>query len=86
MVTIELYGVPRLRAGRDAVAVEAGSLGEALAALALACPSLAPSVVEGGRLAEHYVVAHNGLAITADPGLALAAGDVLVLISAEAGG
>jgi molybdopterin converting factor small subunit len=86
MITIELYGVPRLRAGRDAIAVEAASLGEALAALASACPALAPSVVDGGKLSPHYLVAKNGLQITADPATPLAPGDALVLLSAEAGG
>ena len=86
MVTIELFGVPRLRAGRDAIAVEAASLGEALAALAIACPALAPAVVRSGRLSPHYLVAKNGLQLTADPETPLAPGDTLVLLSAEAGG
>lgn len=86
MVTIELFGVPRLRAGRDEVVVEAASLGEALLALAAACPALAPSVVSGGRLSPYYLVAKNGLQLTADPGTPLVAGDTLVLLCAEAGG
>jgi molybdopterin converting factor small subunit len=86
VVTIEFYGVPRLRAGRDAITVEAASLGEALSALAAACPALDPSVVHAGRLSAHYLIAHNGLQITADPATPLRAGDALVLLSAEAGG
>lgn len=86
MVTIELFGVPRLRAGRDAITVEAASLGEALLALGAACPELSPSVVMNGRLSPYYLVAKNGLQLTADPSTPLAAGDILVLICAEAGG
>jgi molybdopterin converting factor small subunit len=86
MITIELFGVPRLRAGREAVAVEAASLGEALSALAEACPALDPAVVSAGRLSPYYLVAKNGLHVTADPATPLAPGDVLVLLSAEAGG
>jgi molybdopterin converting factor small subunit len=86
MVTIELYGVPRMRAGREAVDVEAGSLGEALAALRAACPALAPSVVEGERLSPFYLVAVNGVHLTADAGHPLRDGDVVVLLSADAGG
>jgi molybdopterin converting factor small subunit len=86
VITIELFGVPRLRAGRDAIAVEATSLGEALCALVAACPALEPGVVHCGRLSPFYLVAKNGLHITADPATPLAAGDALVLLSAEAGG
>jgi molybdopterin synthase sulfur carrier subunit len=86
VVTIELFGVPRLRAGRDAVDVEARSLGEAFAALGQACPALAPGVVDGERLAPYYLVAVNGVHFTSDAGHPLADGDVLVLMSADAGG
>ena len=86
MITIELFGVPRLRAGRDALEVEATSLGEALTALGAACPALAGAVVHEGRLRSHYLVALNGRQFTADPGTPLAPGDVLVLLSADAGG
>ncbi len=86
MITIELFGVPRLHAGTDAVRVEARSLGEALAALEGACPALAPGLLRDGKLSPHYLVALNGRQFTADPGTALAPGDVLVLLSADAGG
>lgn len=86
MITIELYGVPRLRAGRESVTVEARSLAEALSALAAECPALDPSVVREGRLSRHYLVARNGVQMTADPAVALDDGDVLVLLSADAGG
>jgi molybdopterin synthase sulfur carrier subunit len=86
MVTIELYGVPRLRAGRDALTVEARSLGEALRALGASCPALDPSVVRGGELLPHYLIARNGTQFTADPATPLDPGDVLVLLAADAGG
>jgi len=86
MVTIELYGVPRMRAGRDTVAVEAGCLGDALAALGRECPMLAPSVVDGQRLRPFYVVAINGVQFTADATHPLRDGDAIILLSADAGG
>ena len=86
MVTIELFGVPRLRAGKDAFCVPAASLGEALRALGQVCPALSPSVVDGERLQPCYLVAVNGVQFTADPRTPLADGDVVVLVSAEAGG
>jgi molybdopterin converting factor small subunit len=86
VVTFELFGVPRLRAGRDVVAVEATSLGEAFRELGAACPALDPSVVEGDRLKPYYLVAINGTVLTADPKAPLADGDTVVLLSADAGG
>ena len=86
MITIELFGVPRMRAARDSVTVEAGSLGEAFRALGVACPALDPTVVHDGRLRAHYLVAVNGLHLTADPTTPLTPGDVVVVLAAEAGG
>lgn len=86
MVTIELYGVARLRAGREVIEVEARTLAEAFVALGKTCPVLVPSVVSGGRLGPSWLVALNGAQITADPELALQDGDVVVLVSADAGG
>ena len=86
MVTIELYGVPRMRAGRDEITVEAGCLGDALAALGRECPVLAPSVVDGQRLQPCYVVAINGVQFTADATHPLRDGDAIILLSADAGG
>ncbi len=86
VVTFELYGVPRLRAGRETIAVEARSVGEALGALARACPALDDTVVEGDSLRPWYLVAVNGVQLTSDARLPLRDGDVLVLMSADAGG
>lgn len=86
MVRIELFGVPRMRAGVDLVEVEAASIGEALRALVVACPVLDRGVVVDGALSRCYLVAVNGLQMTSDPGTALRDGDVLVLLSADAGG
>ena len=84
MVTIELYGVPRMRAGRDAVTVEAGCLARAGGA-GTRVPVLAPSVVDGQRLQPCYVVA-IGVQFTSDAKHPLREGDAIVLLSADAGG
>lgn len=86
MITIELFGVPRMRAGREAVAVEASRLGEAMAALGRECPALAPSVVDGECLQPFYVVAINGVQFTAEAEHPLNDGDVVVLLAADGGG
>lgn len=85
-VRIELYGVPRLVAGKTAVDVRASCLGDALAALASACPDLTPSVVDAGALSPAYVIAINGTQFDDDPAARLQDGDVVVLLSAQAGG
>jgi molybdopterin converting factor small subunit len=86
VVTIELFGVARMRAGCAALSVEARCLGDALRALGERCPSLVPAVVADGRLGRGYLVALNGAQLTADPEVPLADGDVVVLVSADAGG
>lgn len=86
VVLIELYGVARLRAGRETFEVEGKTLSDALHALGSACPSLVPSVVTQGALGSSFLVALNGAQITADPTTKLKDGDVVVLLSADAGG
>lgn len=86
VVTIELYGVARLRAGTFRVEVEARSIAEALRALARRCPTLEGAVVRDVTLSPSFMIAVNGLQMTADPGTQLRDGDVLVLLSADAGG
>lgn len=85
-VSIELYGVARLRAGRDRVRVSGGTLLAALGALEAACPALAGVLIEDGRLTRHYKVSINGREFVSDPARPLAEGDTLILLSAEAGG
>lgn len=85
-VTFEMYGVARLRAGRDKVQVSASTLGAALGALEAACPALAAVLVENGGLGPHYRLSLNGREFVSDPDRTLAEGDTLIVLSAEAGG
>jgi molybdopterin converting factor small subunit len=86
VVRIELYGVPRLRAGVQAVDVHASTIGDALLQLQRAYPQLEPDVLTGGKLNAAYVVAIDGGALTRDPQVPLSAGDTLVLLTSQAGG
>ncbi len=86
MVRIELFGVPQLKAQRNAVEVDAQTLGGAMRALGATCPALLGTVVRNGTLGEEYVIALNGRNVTLDPNTVLNEGDVLVLLSAQAGG
>lgn len=86
MVTVELYGLPRLRAGADRILVPAGSLRDVLVFLAGALPGLVPDIVQDGRLGEHASVAIDGRGFIDDPATPCPAGTILVMISAQAGG
>ena len=85
-VTIELYGVPRLRAGTAQVSVEAATLFDALLSLIQACPSLDGTVIVSGSVLPAYRISLNGERFVKDPATPLVSGDVLLLLSADVGG
>jgi molybdopterin converting factor small subunit len=85
MVTVELFGVPRLRAGRAELRVRAGTVAEALAALERECPGLAGLVCEG-RLNPQYLLSVDGYCFVGDLDQGVDSGDRLLLLSADAGG
>lgn len=83
---VELYGIARARAGREAVEVRAGELGAVLARLVEACPGLAPEVVDGARLTSGYLASINGECFLGAGDAELAESDTLVILGAQAGG
>jgi sulfur-carrier protein len=84
-VTVEFFGVPRLRAGRAELAVEARTVAAALAAVERACPRL-EGLVRAGRLAPHYLLSVNGERFVTGLEEPLRPGTRLLLLSADAGG
>jgi hypothetical protein len=85
-VTVEFYGVPRRRAGRAELTVDAVTAAAALARVAAACPDLGPLVTPDGRLARQYLLSVDGERFVADLAELLPAGTRLLLLSADAGG
>lgn len=85
-VIVELYGVPRLRAGRPELHVSAATVGEALAAVAAVCPALANLQQVDGRLHPTYLLSLDGERFITDLSQRLRPGDRLILLSADAGG
>jgi len=86
-VHVELFGVPRLRAGVSRLAVEAADIGEALRALSRACPALLGSVLSSeGSLQPAYTLNINGQRFTTDPATPLRDGDSLILLAVDVGG
>ena len=55
-VTIELFGIPRARAGRSEVVVAATTAREALTALSVVCPALGGLCRPDGRLAPQFLL------------------------------
>jgi hypothetical protein len=85
-VTIEFFGVPRLRAGRAELRVRAGTAADALSAAERACPGLAGLRGPDGRLAPAYLLSLDGDRFITDLGERLRPADRLLLLSADAGG
>ena len=86
MITFELYGVPRLRAGVARVSVEADSLAGALRGLSKNCPALDGTVLFDGRVHPAYKLSRNGDDFIDDPETQLVDGDALLLLAADVGG
>jgi molybdopterin converting factor small subunit len=99
LIEIELYGIPRQRAGVQRTQVQAVRLGDALARLADQFPAMAadcftsPGIAAAGRSRRHAVLLRpefaaniSGDRFVRDPETPLSAGDVLLILSADCGG
>ena len=84
-ITVEFYGIPRRRAGRAELTVQAATVAEALGAVERSCPGLAGLLTEHG-LAPHFLVALGNQQFVTNLAQSLRPGDRLLLLSADAGG
>jgi hypothetical protein len=84
-VIVELFGVPRLRAGVAEVALEAATLADLLAGLADRFPALSLRTPDG-RLSPHYRLSLDGQRFLDDLDEALPPGARVLLLSADVGG
>jgi molybdopterin converting factor small subunit len=85
LVTVELFGIPRQRAGTAELQVAAGTVADVLAALVRACPGLT-DVVRDGRPGPHCLLSRDGREFVSDPATVLRPGERVLLLSADAGG
>ncbi len=85
-VTVELFGIPRQRAGCAELAVAAGTVRDLLAGIARACPALSGLTRADGRLSPHYLLSLDGQRFLQEPDEPLRPGDRVLLLSADAGG
>ncbi len=82
---VEFLGVTRERAGVAELEVQADTLGQLLATLAVRIPSLGELIVTD-RLHPAFVANLNGDQFISDPATPLASGDSVLILSADAGG
>lgn len=85
-ITIELFGVPRARAGARELRVLAATVSEALAEAIKQCPALAEVLRTDGSVAPQFLLSLNGQRFVTDLSHSVQPGDRLLLLSADAGG
>ncbi len=85
-IDVELYGIPRQRAGVPRTSATGARLGEVLTDLASRYPGLAETCFDGQRLQNGFIANLNGQRFITDPDTLLAPGDSLLIFSADAGG
>jgi molybdopterin converting factor small subunit len=85
-VTIELFGIPRRRAGAAQVAVAADTIGAALRQLESHCPQLEGLLQSNGSLSPLYLLSIDGERFVGNLDTVVPADARLLLFSADAGG
>jgi hypothetical protein len=88
---VELFGLPRLHSGRREVVLSLTPLAsrqEVIRALAEACPTLIGQALRNdlSDLQDGYVFSHNGIAFLGSDHVSFQSGDILLLLSNQAGG
>ncbi len=85
-VNIEFFGIPRARAGVPAVTAQGTNLGDVLEDLAAQLPALGKACISGRNLKPGYTANLRGEQFVTDPGTEIREGDVILLLSLDAGG
>ena len=85
-VAVELFGIPRARAGIAQTVAVGRNLGDVLADLAQKFPSLADICIEGRSLRPGFIVNLSAERFVTSPETPLRDGDTVLLLSLDAGG
>jgi hypothetical protein len=90
-ISVELFGIPRIRAGRREIELElpaGASRHQLVQAIASECPVLVGHVLREDLtdLQDGYLLNHNGISFLSSDILCLQSGDFLLLLSNQAGG
>jgi len=82
---VELFGIPRERAGVASVDLDAATLGQLVTALSTRFPGIRDLVTPSG-FCPTVVANLNGDRFIQDPGTPIEEGDCVLVLSADAGG
>jgi molybdopterin converting factor small subunit len=85
-VAVELFGIPRARAGLAQTSAMGKNLGDVLADLAKKFPPLAESCIDGRSLRPGFIVNLSAERFVTSPETPLRDGDTVLLLSLDAGG
>jgi molybdopterin converting factor small subunit len=85
-ITVELFGIPRQRAGVARSQADGCRLRDVLADIVRQFPQLDGECIADGRLSRGYLANLNGERFVTDPETPLSPGDSILILSADAGG
>lgn len=86
LVHVELFGIPRARAGVEKTTSQGQQLGDVLEDLAARFPDLARACIDGRELRTGYTANVRGERFVTDPETTLHDGDTVLLLTLDAGG
>ena len=85
-VKVELFGIPRARAGVAQTVAVGHDLGDVLSDLSARFPDLAASCIDGRHLKPGFTVNLSGNRFVTEPETLLHDGDSVLILSLDAGG
>jgi len=85
-IAVELFGIPRARAGVAQTVASGENLGDLLGDLAAKFPRLAESCIDGRSLRPGYIVNLSAQRFVTCPETPLSEGDTVLFLSLDAGG
>ncbi len=85
-VTVELFGIPRARAGVTQTVANGATLGDIMVDLARQFPALGDACIQGQFLKAGYTANLRGEQFVTNPSTRLKEGDAILLMSLDAGG
>jgi molybdopterin converting factor small subunit len=85
-IAVELFGIARDRAGLARTSADGSNLGDVLADLARKFPALAEACIDGRTLRPGFTANVSASRFVTSPETPLREGDVVLLLSTDAGG
>jgi molybdopterin converting factor small subunit len=85
-IAVELYGLPRARAGVAKTSANGDNLGDLLCDLARKFPQLGDACIAGRSLGPGYIVNLSGERFVTSPETPIRPNDTVLLLSLDAGG